>query len=280
MRYKLVFQNRIGSVEFSEKTGIVISEFSSFGAQNVSFDSTQSNRDIGEKLAYQSVNSKSISVLGTILGPSDALREQMKHVIAPLAEAKLIYNDEYELTVYVKKSPDIEKYSRYANFSFSLYAPYPYWFKKTRDQTMLVGLQPLFSFPWNISKPFSFSEVTDTGYVTILNDGEAPAYWTVTLSALDEVVNPRVYNMETGEYVKMLKTMSAGEQIILSNEGDELAVTCVSPDGEKSDGFPFLEIESIPFKLAVGENYVKTDAETNTAALRAVISFKAPFVGV
>ena len=80
--------------------------------------------------------------------------------------------------------------------------------------------------------------------------------------------------------VMMLKTMSAGEQIILSNEGDELTVTCVSPDGEESDGFPYLEIESIPFKLAVGENYVKTDAETNTSALRAVISFKAPFVGV
>ncbi len=282
MRYKLVFQNEIGSVEFSMRTGVIISQLSSFGAQKVSFDTTQSNREIGEKLEHQSVNPKTISIRGSILGESDGVREQMKHVIAPLSTGKLIYEDTYDLEVYVKSSPDVERYQNNAKFTFTLYAPYPFWRKKDKQSTTLVGLRPLFSFPWNISNPspFMFSEYVEVGYVNVKNAGEAPAYWTVTFSALDEVVNPRVYNMETGEYVKILKTMNNGEQVVISTEGEELTVTCVGSDGVESDGFRYLDIESEPFRLAVGDNFIKTDAEINTTALRASISYHPAFVGV
>lgn len=282
MRYKLTFQNDIGSVEFSLNSRIIVEGVTSFGGQNVEFQTTQSNREIGETLDSQNVHPKTIQIHGTILGDSDAIREQMKHVIVPLAESKLIYNDEYELKVFVKVSPEIERYSSNARFSFSLFAPYPYWQRSEKNTTTLVGLRALFSFPWNISdpNPFAFSEYTEAGYVTVVNNGEAPAYWTAVLQALDEVTKPRIYNMETGEYVRILKTMAEGEQITISTEGDELTVEIKGADGTISDGFRYLDVDSLPFKLAVGENFIKTDAEKNTVALRASISFHPAFVGV
>ena len=282
LRYKVVFKNDIGSVEFSLASGVVIEKIASLTQQSVEFQTTKSNRQIGEKLDHEAVQPKTITIRGTILGKSDAVREQMTHVIAPLAEGKLIFNDTYELKVYVKTSPDIERYAQNAKFSFSLYAPYPYWQKAEKAQTTLVGLKGLFSFPWNISdpNPFKFSEYVETGYVTVHNTGEAPAYWTAMLQALDEVVKPKIYNMETGEYVRILKTMAEGEQITISTEGDELTVEIMAADGTVSDGFRYLDVESVPFKLAVGENYIKTNAEANTVALRANISFHPAFVGV
>lgn len=282
IRYSVKFQNDIGTIDFSIRNGIAIEKIASLAQQNVDFETTKSNREIGEKLEHQRVNPKTIAIRGTLLGPCDAMREQITHVIAPLSEGKLIFNDTYELTVHVKTSPDIERYAANAKFSFSLYAPYPYWLKREKSKTTLVGLKALFSFPWNISdpNPFAFSEYVEVGYVTVRNDGEAPAYWTVTFSALDELTNPRIYNMETGEYVKILKTMNNGEQITVSTEGDELTVICTGADGVETDGFKYLDIESEPFKLAVGDNFIKTDAETNTIALRASISFHSAFVGV
>lgn len=282
MRYKAVLMNDIGSVEFSINSGIIIESISSLTQQNVKFNTTASNRQIGEKLEHQKVTPKPMNIRGTILGESDAVREQMMHVIAPLAESRFVIDDTYELTVYVKASPDIERYPSNARFSFSLYAPHPYWKTKDKTQTTLIGLRGLFSFPWNISdpNPFKFSEYVETGYVTVRNDGEAPAWWTVTMLALDEVTRPRIYNMETGEYVKILKVMEEGEQIIIGTEGEELTVTITAPDGTVSDGFQYLDLDSVPFKLQVGENYIKTDAEANTVALRANISFQPFFVGV
>lgn len=282
MRYKLILQNAIGSVEFSLETGIVVENVSSFGNQNVTFSTTKSNREIGETLDHQNVNPKSMQIMGTILGDSDAIREQMTHVISPLAESKLIYNDEYELSVYVKNSPDIERYPTNARFSFSLYAPYPYWQRKEKDVVTLVGVKPLFMFPWNISdpNPFKFSEIAEEGYVTVVNSGEAPVGWTIDFLALDEVVNPSIYNMATEEKIQIYKTLVQGEQLSISTEGDELTVTSIAPNGKKSDAFKYLDIESMPFKLAVGENYIKTEAENNLVALRANISFRTAFVGV
>lgn len=282
VRYNVKFQNDIGTIDFSIRNGIAIEKIQSLAQQNVEFETTKSNREIGEKLEHQRVNPKTITIRGTLLGLCDAMREQMTHVIAPLSEGKLIFNDTYELAVHVKTSPDIERYAANSKFSFSLYAPYPYWQKKEKSKTTLVGLRGLFSFPWNISdpNPFAFSEFVEVGYVTVRNDGEAPAYWTITFSALDEVTNPKIYNMETGEYVKILKTMKTGEQITVSTEGDELTVVCTAADGKKTDGFKYLDIESEPFKLAVGENFIKTEADTNTIALRASISFHQCYVGV
>lgn len=282
MIYKLVLKNDIGSVEFSIESRVVIEKVTSFGAQNVEFQTTASNREIGERLDHQMVEPKTMSIRGTIIGKSDGIRQQMMHVITPLSKSKLIYNDVYELDVYVKTSPEVEKYSHNAKFNFTLYAPYPYWKKKEKDKTTLVGYRALFSFPWNISdpNPFKFSELVEVGYVTVVNDGEAPAYWTVEFLALDEVTKPRIYNMATGEYVRILKTMTEGERLTISTEGDELTVTITASDGTETDGFQYLDVESMPFKLDVGENFIKTDAEENTQALRASISFHTSFVGV
>lgn len=282
INYKIVFQNDIGSVEFTLANGLVIEKIASLTQQNVEFDTTASNREIGEKLEHQKVKPKTLSVRGYIMNNCETIRERMTHVIAPLAAGKLIFNDEYELDVYVKTSPDIDRSPLMAKFSFSLYAPHPYWKTKDKAETTLIGLRGLFSFPWNISdpNPFKFSEYVETGYVTVHNDGEAPAWWTVTMIALDEVTRPRIYNMETGEYVKILKVMAEGEQITISTEGEELAVSITAPDGTVSDGFQYLDLNSVPFKLQVGENYIKTDAEANTLALRASISFQPFFVGV
>lgn len=282
IRYSLKYQNDIGTIDFSIKAGIAVEKVASLTQQNVNFETTKSNREIGEKLEHQMVQPKTLTIRGTLLGRCDAARKQLTHVIAPLAKGKLIFDDTYELTVYVKASPDIDRNAANARFNLSFYSPYPLWLKREKSKTTLVGLKALFSFPWNISdpNPFAFSEYVEIGYVNVKNDGEAPAYWTVTFSALDELTNPRIYNMETGEYVKILKTMNNGEQITVSTEGDELTVICTGADGVETDGFKYLDIESEPFKLAVGDNFIKTDAETNTIALRASISFHPAFVGV
>lgn len=283
---KLRYENDIGSLTFNDGIpGAYIESVTSYGGQNVEFQTTKSNREIGETLQHQNVGPKTMTVKGTIAGESDALKAQMIHVLAPLAKGLLIYSDgekELELEVYVKVSPDVGRISNGAKFSFSLYAPYPYWRKHERESQTLTGLKPKFKFPWNISdpNPFKMSEYAAIGYVTVVNTGEAPAYWTVDFLALDEVTNPRIYNMATGEQVKILKTLAEGEMVSVSTEGDELTVTVTGADGSVSDGFRYLDITSIPFKLAVGENYIKTDAESNTIAMRTSIGFRPAYVGV
>lgn len=282
MNYSLKYENDIGSVDFSVASGFVVEQATSYGAQNVDFDTTRSNREIGETLQHQSVSPKTLTIRGTLLGECAAARDQMNHVLAPLARGRLIYNNTRSMEVYVKTSPDIERYSANARFSVSFYAPFPYWRKTDRESTVLVGYQPRFMFPWNISdpNPFYFSETAQVGYVTVTNEGEAPADWAVTFTALSTVKNPYAQNIDTGETVRVLKTLSAGESVTISTEGEELSVTLTAADGTETDGFQYLDIESIPFRLYLGDNHIKTDADEGGEGLRASISFRPAYAGV
>lgn len=280
---KLVYENDIGSVTFNAGTpGAYIEKVTSYGAQNVEFQTTQSNREIGEVLQHQNVSPKTITIKGAINGKSDGLRDQMNHVIAPLAKGRLIYNDEYEMEVYVKASPDIDRQPYGAKFSFSLYAPFPYWRNTERKNRVLVGYEPQFMFPWNISdpEPFYLSKAAQVGYVTVVNEGEASVGWTISFLALSAVKNPFVQSIDTGETVKVLKTMAENETLTISTEGEELSVTLTAADGTETDGFQYLDIESIPFRLSLGDNHIKTDAEEGGTGLRASISFRPAYAGV
>lgn len=282
MNYSLRYENDIGSVDFSVASGFVVEQATSYGAQNVDFDTTRSNREIGETLQHQSVSPKTLTIRGTLLGDCAAARDQMNHVLAPLAKGRLIYNNTSSMEVYVKTSPDIERYSANARFSVSFYAPFPYWVEKDKVNQVLVGYEPQFQFPWNISdpNPFYMSKLAQVGYVTVNNEGEAPVGWTVNFLALLEAKNPYVKNIVTGEMVRVMRTMAAGEQVTISNEGEELSVTLTATDGTESDGFQYLDIASVPFKLQPGQNHIKTDADQGGDTLRASISFRPAYAGV
>lgn len=282
MNYSLKYENDIGSVDFSVASGFVVEQATSYGAQNVDFDTTRSNREIGETLQHQSVSPKTLTIRGTLMGDCAAARDQMNHVLAPLAKGRLIYNNTSSMEVYVKTSPDIERYSANARFSVSFYAPFPYWVEKDKVNQVLVGYEPQFMFPWNISdpNPFYLSKLAQVGYVTVNNEGEAPVGWTVNFLALLEAKNPYVKNIVTGEMVRVMRTMAAGEQVTISNEGEELSVTLTATDGTESDGFQYLDIASVPFRLQPGPNHIKTDADQGGDTLRASISFRPAYAGV
>lgn len=282
MNYSLKYENDIGSVDFSVASGFVVEQATSYGAQNVDFDTTRSNREIGETLQHQSVSPKTLTIRGTLLGDCAAARDQMNHVLAPLAKGRLIYNNTSSMEVYVKTSPDIERYSANARFSVSFYAPFPYWVEKDKVNQVLVGYEPQFQFPWNISdpNPFYMSKLAQVGYVTVTNEGEAPVGWTISFLALSAVKNPYVQSIDTGETVKVLKTMTENETLTISTEGEELTVTLTAADGTVADGFEYIDIDSVPFRLSLGENHIKTDAEEGGTGLRASISFRPAYAGV
>ena len=70
MIYGLRYSNAIGAIDFSIASGFVVEEATAYGAQEVGFDTTRSNREIGETLQHQSVNPKTLTIRGTILGAS------------------------------------------------------------------------------------------------------------------------------------------------------------------------------------------------------------------
>lgn len=280
MTYELKYVSDNGTtVRFGFDSGIVVEDLSDATSQNVKMTATRGVDGVGARLEDQTVNPKNIAIQGTIKGAASAGRTLLLRAFAPKTGGWLIYDNKYQLRVYPMKTPVIEKYEQNPMFNLTLYAPYPYWTSVAETGENLLEVTKEFRFPWNISTPYRFGSFSDKMYVNVKNLGNVPARWKLTLLANAELTNPMIQNMQSLQMVRVLKTMNAGEQLMIDYTGPELTVTGTNPDGSIFDAFEFLDIDSEPFELAVGDNLIKVDAE-NRNALIATLLFNHTVSGV
>lgn len=267
---------------FSADSGYMIESMSDPTSQEVTFGTSAGIGNIGAKVETQTVEPKRLSISGTLLGDARNKRRKMVQTIVPCTRATVTYDGKYKLDVYPQKTPEIERYALNPRFNFVLYAPFPYWRSAENKAVDLLGLAKSFRFPWNISDPapFRFSTLTQALYTNVYNGGTVPSKWRAEFLARTDVDTPSILNIQTGECVKINMALSAGESIVVDTTGQELSVTHIGVSGTATDAFEYLDIDSIPFDLAVGDNLLKTEADENRDGLSVRMVFNDYVSGV
>ena len=196
-------------------------------------------------------------------------------IVRPDIPGKL-YADDYFIDVYVTATPTVEANKNLANFQFSLLAAYPYWQKGNKVTTSLWGVEKLFKFPWNISRTYQFGQLMEEQFLNILNSGQVPVPFTATFTATETVENPKITNVQTGEFLLINKTIEPGETVVVENTHGKTYVTS-SVDGSIRGA---LDFDSNLFRLAVGDNVLKPEADSGLSYLDIQITFAPEKTGV
>ena len=220
--------------------------------------------------------SQPVNVNGRLVGDGQAAnKEKLLSVIRPDISGKL-YADDYYLNVWPTATPSIEAKQWGAQFQFSLLAAYPYWCKDDSAAVTLSGIQKLFKFPWNISRPYRFGQLFEAKFINVENRGQVPVPFTATLSASGDVENPKITNAATGKFLLINKTIVSGERLIVEITHDRTTVTS-SVDGDCRGA---LSLKSTLFQLEVGDNVLKPEATSGLANLQVDIDFATEIVGI
>ena len=101
----------------------------------------------------------------------------------------------------------------------------------------------------------------ETAFINIRNGGQVACPFTATLNAKGPVVNPRLVNAITGEFLQLNRTMAAGERVTIQITHDLTYVTSTIDGDIRGD----LELESTLSSMAVGDNLIKTEADTGAS---------------
>ena len=100
-------------------------------------------------------------------------------------------------------------------------------FKKiTQTITTISGDSGMFFFPF-IIKPIGYVFGVRNNYLVLEvdNEGDVEIGGKVTITALGEIVNPVITNMENGQQMKINKTMVEGEVIVINtNDGKDRGI--------------------------------------------------------
>lgn len=261
---------------FDYAHGYLINKPTGIDTIQVKLSQAQGINQVGSTVQSATVQSRPVTLSGIVVGADSAARkEAITAIVRPDLPGKL-YADDYFLDVYVTATPTVEPKKEFARFQFSVNAAYPYWQKENKVQKSLFGVQKMFKFPWNISRPYQFGQLQTTKYVSIVNSGQLPVPFTVTFTASATVERPKITNVLTGEFLLLNKTLEAGETVVVeTTHGKTYAVSTV--DGNVRGA---LDLDSTLFRLGVGDNILKPEAETGLDGLDVQIAFAPEKPGV
>ena len=265
-----------GTITFLYANGYLINKPSGIDTVQVNLSQAQGINQVGCTVESKTVQPRPVTISGIIVGDDqNARKTDLMSVVRPDLSGKL-YIDDYYLSVYVTATTVIEAKQKFAHFQFSVIAPYPYWQKDNAVSMALAGIQNQFKFPWNISKPYRFGQRMETQFMNIHNGGQVPVPFTATFYAKNEVENPKITNVTTGEILIVNKQMVTGERVVVEITHDRTYVTS-SVDGNIRGA---LDLDSTLFRLGVGDNVLKPEADSGLQQLEVQINFATEIVGV
>ena len=264
------------SLVLDAEHGFIINKPAGIDTLAINHAQAQGINQVGSTIQSSNVQSRPVVVNGYIVGHSYvSSKDQLLSIIRPDLSAKL-YADDYYLDVRPTATPVIGPESFFAPFQFSLIAAYPYWQKDSSASATLSGVRKSFKFPWNISRAYRFGEVISAAFINIHNEGQVPIPYTVTFSAIDTVVSPKLIEADTNEYLLLNKSLVAGEKVVVEITHERTYVNS-SVDGECRGA---LDLGSSFFRLKVGDNVIKPEALSGKGNLNVKIDFAAEIVGI
>ena len=281
------------TLTFEYDFGFVINKPEGIDTVAVSHSEAQGINQVGSTFQSSNVQSRPVTINGILVGDFQVENKtRLLSVIRPDLSAKL-YADDYYLEVRPTATPSIEPKPSFSRFQFSLLAAYPYWRKDDSSAIAVRSIQKAFRLAhidrtdpdnpirvpeWYINDPnkYRFGEIVQSLFVTVTNAGQVPVPYTVTFTATDDVVNPKLIEVATNEFLLLNKSMVAGEKVVVEITHERTFVNS-SVDGECRGA---LDLGSSFYRLKVGDNVIKPEATSGRSALQIDIAFATEIVGV
>lgn len=158
--------------------------------------------------------------------------------------------------------------------------PEPYFKDFIEIDGNISVLQKLFEFPFEIEEPIPFSEFKVGEGQLLINKGDVETGMVFKLYAeRGTVINPVIYNLESGEKFALNITMQEGDEIDVSTIYMNKAVTRIR-DGEKTNLIDDVSYDSTWLQLKPGGNTFLVNADVGVINLDVYVDVNVLYQGV
>jgi hypothetical protein len=262
MERTLVYKNHKGDmITFTYKPPFLLSICDGFHETVGTVNSVSSAYGVGTTWNGTSIGQRDLTIKGTI---TDNIQENrlLLYDMFPLnSEGTLYYYEgdiERKITCLVEKVSIPEKKGFTRDFSISLVCPNPRFSALAATILSMATWTPAFKFKLVIpkNKGIKFGTKNTTSMGTTENTTEIDYGMTIKFKANDTVKNPYLFNVTTRDIIQIEKTMSAGDQIIITTHIDNKNVIYKNAvTGEE---------ENINYLIMYGSKYLQVPSGTNT----------------
>lgn len=245
---------------------------------------------VGVYIDSTTLEQRVVAISGWVIGNTyDELKANkavLNKLINPLHTVEVVVQDKYKLDFKpdfsVKYSASYEENNEVlCKFLIQGTCADPMFTTKDKQTALIASIIPKFRFPLVIpqNNGILMGLREPSLLATLNNGGDIDTGLLITFSCTSTVTNPSLLNVDTREFIKINKTMSAGEQIIVSTGSGEKYIKGIV-SGEESNYFKYMDFDSTWLQLHTGENILKYDADDNVDGLEVLISFLPKYLEV
>lgn len=281
----LTYKNASGeSVTLRQLKPLFLTRLDGIGRFRQTINTFHAPEQDGAFYISSTLDMRNITIEGQILAPSvDAsyeYRRQLLRVFTPKQRGTLIYRGKQIACIVEEAGFSQGNITRAPQFFISLLCPSPFFEALEIIRRELASWAENFSFPLEITAPgIEFGIRQPSQIITIENEGDVPCGCEVVFRALGSLSNPELMNTDTGEYIRINETMTAGEEIHVFTHFAGKRVTKIIGSAT-TNAFSLLDVGSTFLQLAAGSNTLRYDAGSYIDLLEVSIFYRPQFLGV
>ena len=291
---KIIYENERGiSIELNREGPLFLSSVEGFGGLEADIVSSKSAYQDGISISKTILKDR-ILTLNCYLSIDNEqqryiLKKKLYNAFNPKVAGHIkIYTDAGQLRgasdLRVIQAPlfddDYKGLNDLVSFQIQLAMPLPYFEDLVENKVEFGSEVGNFFFDWELKEEGNeLSIKNNSNVVNIFNSGDCEVPLKLVFKASSNVKNPRIYNVYTKEFIKINKTMEAGEIItITTNKGNKRVESILN--GKTSNIFNNLDIQSDFIWLDIGDNVIAYDAEEMVEQLEVSIYYTNYYLGV
>ncbi|MBU3216645.1 phage tail family protein [Clostridium estertheticum] len=295
MSKTITYVNSLGEeLVLTNSAPFLLQSFTQSGNVNI-YSSKSMNQD-GKNYQGNTLDIMDISLEVALIGNTKEELQRYKNKVIKILNPKngegwLCYKNninERKVKCIINKIPffNIINSNRVYNGLISLTANNPFWTDLIEDKEEIALWKGDFSFSEDGSDGF---ELIDDGIeighrelsliVNILNSGDVECGMRIEFKALATLTNPNILNVNTGEYIKINKSMVAGEVISISTYFGSKKINSIL-NGVTTNIFNYIDFQSTFLQLDVGDNLFRYNSDTGIDNLEVSIYYQQQYLGV
>lgn len=219
--YSLIVRNKYGdSMELTHNDKFTISNISGFDPPDAEIHTVRYAGEDGSVYNSSVMNSRTITITIAINNPAELNRLELYRYFKSRYPVRLYYQTETR-NVYIDgyvQNFQVAYFNKKQTAQITVYCPRPYLIEDDLSGDNLIDMSnPLFEFPFSteIDEPIPFSEPSDLLIQSVINRGDLETGCTITIHAMDTVVNPRFVNQVNGQGIYLNITLAEGDDLTI-----------------------------------------------------------------
>lgn len=276
--------NKLGEIEFSNKSPIILQKIEGLGDIKVNNTSTKFVNNDGEKYESSTLEKGEITIKYAVIANSMEEYMSIRGSIFKIANSKLgefilqyrYAGKEREIKVVLDGTPvmPIESNKTFTECEIVLitYDPYLKDIYEYGEEisTWIGGLKFKFSLPFKLKQRGPTKK-------NIYNDGHVDT--PIQIYFKGPAVNPKVINHSTGEYIQVIKELTSDDTLIINTEFGNKTVE-IERNNIRANAFQYIDLDSVFFSLKVGDNLIEYSSDNEINPQSVEIRYKNRYVGI